>query len=465
MSSLIRRALSGFVTLPDASGGDDTAAITSALATGKPLLLIRNYTYTGANPGATVRCFGPGKVVKADGTPHPFFGGVIGSTGFLSSVSSYLGLVNLDYAADNATRLYLLAKAKVTTGVGGCLKIFADAYHLGVQDYRDLGLYFSADQSGELGTNQLGAFYFNTKVTSTGGSYTGRVCDIIFSCMDGPSFADGDMGGRWAWLKANGAGGTATATVSGGAVTAIAVNDGGAGYKSAPVITISGGNGKGATARAILANGQISAIEVTAGGSGYTGAPVVTITPAVGAARQVFVVGRDAPRYAQVGTTVGMEIQRDVVLGVGMALRFPRADSTALDSALKNNDDGSVSMIIAGITVVTLNADSTFSFGRGWSGKGVGIAAGGGAGTVLDVSQGNVFTLNYPVATTITGFSKPGVAQEITIICGNGNLTVAHDGVNVRLAGKTNFVGLTDDTITLLWSGTAWREKCRSRNG
>jgi len=334
-----------------------------------------------------------------------------------------------------------------------------------VQDYRDLGIYFSADQSGELGTNQLGSFYVNTKVTSTGGSYTGRVCDLIFSAMDGPAFADGDQGGRWAWLKANGAGGVATATVSGGAVTAIAVNDGGAGYKSAPVITISGGNGKGAMARAILANGQISAIEVTAGGSGYTGAPVVTISPAVGSARLVYVIGNDVPRYAQVGTTVGMELQRDVVLGVGKALRFPRPDSPTLDSALKNNDDGSVSMIIAGITVLTFNADSTVSFGRGWSNKGVGIQTGDGGPTVLDVSQGNTFTLNYPVATTITGFSKPGVAQEIDIICGNGNLTIAHDPVNVRLAGKTNFIGLTDDVITLVWSGTAWREKSRSRNG
>jgi len=465
MSGLIRKALSGFVYLPDASSGDDTAVISNAIASGKPIMLTRNYTYTGSNPAATVRCFGPGKVLRADGTPHPYFAGVIGSTGFLSSVSSYLGLVNLEYAADNATRLYLLAKAKVTTGVGGCLKIFADAYHMGVQDYRDLGVYFSADQSGELGTNQLGAFYLNTKVTSTGGSYTGRVCDIIFSAMDGPAFADGDMAGRVAWLKANGAGGVATATVAGGAVTAIAVNDGGAGYKSAPVITISGGNGKGATARAILANGQISAIEVTSGGSGYTAAPVVTITPAAGAARQIFVIGRDAPRRAQASASVGMEIQRDVLLDVGAALRFAHADSPTLDTAIKNNADSTISVIVSGTTVATYNADATMSYARAWAHKGVGISMGGGAGTVLDVSQGNLFTLVYPGATTITTFSNAVVGQEITIICGNGNLTIAHDGVNVRLAGKTNFVGLTDDTITLVYSGTAWREKSRSRNG
>ena len=65
-------------------------------------------------------------------------------------------------------------------------------------------------------------------------------------------------------------GATATATVSGGTVTAIAVNHGGSGYTTAPTVTILGGYGSGATATATVSGGVVTAITVTAGGSGYT---------------------------------------------------------------------------------------------------------------------------------------------------------------------------------------------------
>ena len=73
---------------------------------------------------------------------------------------------------------------------------------------------------------------------------------------------------------------TATATVSGGAVTAFTVTDGGEGYKSAlpPTVTITGGGGSGATATATVDSvGLVTGITVTSGGSGYTSAPTVTI--------------------------------------------------------------------------------------------------------------------------------------------------------------------------------------------
>ena len=73
---------------------------------------------------------------------------------------------------------------------------------------------------------------------------------------------------------------TATATVSGGAVTAFTVTDGGEGYKSAlpPTVTITGGGGSGATATATVDSvGLVTGLTVTAGGTGYTSAPTVTV--------------------------------------------------------------------------------------------------------------------------------------------------------------------------------------------
>jgi len=73
---------------------------------------------------------------------------------------------------------------------------------------------------------------------------------------------------------------TATATLTGDAVSAIAVTDGGEFYKSAlpPTVTISGGGGTGATATATVSSaGIVTSITITSGGNGYTSAPTVTI--------------------------------------------------------------------------------------------------------------------------------------------------------------------------------------------
>jgi formylglycine-generating enzyme required for sulfatase activity len=71
---------------------------------------------------------------------------------------------------------------------------------------------------------------------------------------------------------------TATATVSGGAVTSIAVTDGGAAYSQAPVVILAGGGGTGATATAVLTSDAVSQINVMTGGSGYTNAPDVILS-------------------------------------------------------------------------------------------------------------------------------------------------------------------------------------------
>ena|GEM_PF-430558 len=73
-----------------------------------------------------------------------------------------------------------------------------------------------------------------------------------------------------------GTGGTsATATVTSGAVTSVAVNTGGSGYTSAPEVFITG-VGTGATATATVSGGAVTGITVTNGGSGYTSTPSVT---------------------------------------------------------------------------------------------------------------------------------------------------------------------------------------------
>lgn len=63
-------------------------------------------------------------------------------------------------------------------------------------------------------------------------------------------------------------------------VSSITVTNGGAGYFSAPTVTLTGGGGTGATATATIFNGAITGYTITNKGTGYTSSPTVTITPA-----------------------------------------------------------------------------------------------------------------------------------------------------------------------------------------
>lgn len=92
-----------------------------------------------------------------------------------------------------------------------------------------------------------------------------------------------------------GAQASATATITTGSISSIAVTNGGHSYNAAPnvVITDTGG-GTGATATATVSGGQITAINVTSGGSGYSNASTVNISFDTTDIRTFFVL-RDEP--------------------------------------------------------------------------------------------------------------------------------------------------------------------------
>lgn len=61
-------------------------------------------------------------------------------------------------------------------------------------------------------------------------------------------------------------------------VLTIAVTAGGSGYVSAPTVAITGGGGSGATATATLTGDAVTSVTITAGGAGFTSIPTVTFT-------------------------------------------------------------------------------------------------------------------------------------------------------------------------------------------
>lgn len=80
----------------------------------------------------------------------------------------------------------------------------------------------------------------------------------------------------------SGSGATATATISGGVITSVTVNNGGSNYSTNPKITFSVGAGTSAVGIATVSGGVITAITIPTGegGSGYTSA-TVTITDGI----------------------------------------------------------------------------------------------------------------------------------------------------------------------------------------
>jgi hypothetical protein len=120
----------------------------------------------------------------------------LGSTYAIHDEDSYVGLLNHAYTEDNSTRLYLLPKDSITTGTGGVLKIFADPFHLNKTDYRDLGIYYFADQKNDKGQWGDGVFWINSKAI---GTHYAKNPDIGFSFQDGSVVA-----GRFVYFQNNG---------------------------------------------------------------------------------------------------------------------------------------------------------------------------------------------------------------------------------------------------------------------
>lgn len=67
------------------------------------------------------------------------------------------------------------------------------------------------------------------------------------------------------------------AVLTGDAVSAVTIINGGAAYTEAPTLSFSGGAGTGATATVTITDGKITAITIGAGGSGYTSAPAIAL--------------------------------------------------------------------------------------------------------------------------------------------------------------------------------------------
>ena len=114
-----------------------------------------------------------------------------------------------------------------------------------------------------------------------------------------------------------GSGASATAIVTKGVVSSVLVNNGGSGYTSQPSITVVGGGGTGATATASV-RGPIQSIAVTNGGDSYTTKPTVTLSSGTGAVAQAIVNNGRIISIAIISAGTGYTTAPEVTIqGVG----------------------------------------------------------------------------------------------------------------------------------------------------
>ena len=107
-------------------------------------------------------------------------------------------------------------------------------------------------------------------------------------------------------LLVPGSGAAATASFAGGAVTAIAVDDGGESYLVAPLVQLSGGGGSGAAATASIAGGVVTAVAVDDGGSGYTSEPTVSFV----SQEEIWTPIGESPAISELYGTDGVTIRK-----------------------------------------------------------------------------------------------------------------------------------------------------------
>jgi hypothetical protein len=120
------------------------------------------------------------------------------------------------------------------------------------------------------------------KVTFTGGGGSGAAATAVLTATSVSGIAIDAPGYGYSsapTITFSSGTAAASATIQGGGVQAVIVDNQGTGYTAnhPPTISFSGGGGSGTVAKALVTNGKVTGVLVTNPGSGYASAPAVTI--------------------------------------------------------------------------------------------------------------------------------------------------------------------------------------------
>ncbi len=297
----------------------------------------------------------------------------------------------------------------------------------------------------------------NIRFGSNGGGFAAYGADI-----------DANIGGAAATLVWGG--GTVadvpTATVSGGAVTALSSTYfGGAGYSGTVNLTFTGGSGSGAAGTATITNGAVTGFNISNGGTGYLTAPTVGygVTPGNGGTLNFLadnaplilnslistnkVTVKNGLDLAASGSTFTGQREIQVLDNSGST-----ADRAVIDSVIASTKSGiGINKTGAGVLEYAAGRTMTYS-GATTVSAGTLLVNGTISGTgAMDVNGTSILGGSGVIAGTTT------IASTATLSPGNspGNLTFNND---LTLSGaykwelaalSTSLPGTNFDTITV----------------
>jgi hypothetical protein len=255
--------------------------------------------------------------------------------------------------------------------------------------------------------------------TISGGPVSGIVLDNSGSGYTSPPNVTIVGGG--------GSGATAAATLTNGVVTDIVITNPGSGYISPPTVTIVGGGGGGATAHAIIAGGPVSDIVLDGGGSGYVSPPTVKIVGGSGA-----------------GATATATVTNGVVTGI--AITSPGSGYTSPTTVTLIRVDPSVTFAktVDSFNVphnLTVNAGGITNFGAAVGGIAPHLNA-------LTVTTGGPLSIKSNV-TTVKDISLVATTDNLTV---RPNVVTSTSGKIVLGAGDS--VNLSANSQILAPNGT-----------
>jgi hypothetical protein len=210
----------------------------------------------------------------------------------------------------------------------------------------------------------------------------------------------------------------ATEAVSGGDnVSAVAIVSGKTRYLEVPAVTFSGGGGSSAAATASISGGAVSSIAVTNTGTAYTSAPTVTIAkprrviPTSGvtiATEQIAyathgLVAAESVKYFHAGSTAITGLSNDTeyfVSALGLAAGTFRLATTAEAAAGRT--------ALAGVAISGTGGEFTCTATTLAVGDRIRITGTlGGTGTITSYATGTIYTVSAITGTSpsVTGFT------------------------------------------------------------
>jgi len=257
----------------------------------------------------------------------------------------------------------------------------------------------------------------------------------------------------------------------GNGVNSIPVTSGGAGYLDTPIVTISGGGGAGASAVANVSSGAVTSITILSPGTGYTSAPTVTLFGGGYGTAATLGAATIAPNVS--GGLTKLDTGTLTLTGANTYTNLTTVNAGTL--ALQSASSGTAGYVVNGTLDVSVLGTLTLSAGQSLSGSGtnngsfatstgVNIYPGtaGTAGTLtfnnnLDLSGGGTCYFD------ITNSASSGDDQ----IAVSGTLTISGGAMHVNaLSGaspldtNSDYVLIADASSpsisslpTLIWDG------------